>query len=99
MTKIGENIIAESVQMPFFPVSNADDVGSEAPEGRKGDALRTWVRSLSSFQKEALVRSAASGKTLRLVSDDSPFLNGHDAAPAASRQGYGEDDDQDLCEN
>ncbi|MEM9438912.1 MAG: OsmC family protein [Pseudomonadota bacterium] len=81
MAKIGENIIAESGQMPFFPLSNADDVGIEAPENRKGDALRTWVRSLSGFQKEALVRSAASGKTWRLVSDEGPYLNGHDAAP------------------
>jgi organic hydroperoxide reductase OsmC/OhrA/uncharacterized OsmC-like protein len=62
-------------------VTNADDVSIDAPENRKGDALRTWVRSLSGFQKEALVRSAKTGETWRLVSDEGPYLNGHDAAP------------------
>jgi len=38
------------------------------------------VRSLSGFQKEALVRSAKTGDTWRLVSDEGPYLNGHDAA-------------------
>ncbi|WP_422039338.1 OsmC family protein [Roseibium sp.] len=81
MAKLGENIIGESSLAPFFKVSNADEVGISAPENRKGDALRTWVRSLSGFQKEALVRSARTGDTWRLVSDEGPYLNGHDAAP------------------
>lgn len=81
MAKIGENKIAESGLVPFFKVSNADTVGIDNPENRKGDALRTWVRSLSGFQKEALVRSARTGDTWRLVSDEGPYLNGHDAAP------------------
>lgn len=81
MAKIGKNLIAESGLAPFFKVANADEVGIDAPENRKGDALRTWVRSLSGFQKEALVRSAATGETWRLVSDEGPYLNGHDAAP------------------
>lgn len=81
MVKLGENIIAKSGTAPFFKVSNAEDVSIDAPENRKGDALRTWVRSLSGFQKEALVRSAKTGITWRLVSDEGPYLNGHDAAP------------------
>ncbi len=81
MTKIGENIIGKSGLSPFFSVSNADTVSIDAPQNRKGDALRTWVRSLSGFQKEALVRSAQTGVTWRLVSDEGPYLNGHDAAP------------------
>ena len=81
MATIGENLIAESGLTPFFHLSNADEVGIAAPENRKGDALRTWVRSLSGFQKEALVRSAVTGQTWRLVSDEGPYLNGHDAAP------------------
>ena len=81
MGKIGENIIADSGLAPFFKVENADDVSINAPENRKGDALRTWVRSLSGFQKEALVRSARTGETWRLVSDEGPYLNGYDAAP------------------
>ena len=81
MKSIGENIISSSGLPPFFLVDNVNAVGIEAPENRKGDALRTWVRSLSGFQKEALVISAQTGKTWRLVSDEGPYLNGHDAAP------------------
>lgn len=81
MAKLGENIIGTSGLAPFFKVGNPDEVGITAPENRKGDALRTWVRSLSGFQKEALIRSAKTGDTWRLVSDEGPYLNGHDAAP------------------
>ncbi|MEM7243368.1 MAG: hypothetical protein AAF429_14400 [Pseudomonadota bacterium] len=81
MATIGENIIAQSKTAPFFKVANPDEVGITAPENRKGDALRTWVGSLSGFQKEALVRSAKTGDTWRLVSDEGDYLNGYDAAP------------------
>ena len=81
MTTIGENIIGTSGQAPFFSVANAETVAIGAPENRKGDALRTWVRALSGFQKEALIRSALTGRTWRLVSDEGPYLNGYDAAP------------------
>ncbi len=81
MAKLGEDIIGTSGLPPFFKLSNADEVSINAPENRRGDALRTWVRSLSGFQKEALVRSAKTGDTWRLVSDEGPYLNGHDAAP------------------
>ncbi|PSL19744.1 OsmC family protein [Shimia abyssi] len=81
MATLGENIIGNSGLPPFFKVANADTVGIDAPQNRKGDALRTWVRSLSGFQKEALIRSAKTGDTWRLVSDEGPYLNGHDAAP------------------
>ena len=64
----------------FFKVANADEIGIEAPKNRIGDAVRTWVRSFSGFQKEALVRSAKTGDTWRFVSDEGPYLNGHDAA-------------------
>jgi len=75
---LGEDIISASDLPPFFKVANAQAI--DAPENRKGDALRTYVRSLSGFQKEALVRSAKTGDTWRLVSDEGPYLNGHDAA-------------------
>lgn len=78
MSALGEDIISASSLPPFFKVANAKAI--EAPENRKGDALRTYVRSLSGFQKEALVRSAKTGDTWRLVSDEGPYLNGHDAA-------------------
>lgn len=81
MAKLGNDIIGTSGLAPFFKVANADGVGITAPENRKGDALCTWVRALSGFQKEALVRSAHTGDTWRLVSDEGPYLNGHDAAP------------------
>lgn len=80
MAKLGEDIIGTSVLPAFFKVGNADDIGLIAPENRKGDALRTWVRSLSGFQKEALVRSAKTGQAWRFVSDEGPYLNGNDAA-------------------
>ena len=80
MAKLGENIIGTSAVPAFFKVANADDVGIDAPENRKGDAVRAWVRSFSGFQKEALVRSAKTGDTWRFVSDEGPYLNGHDAA-------------------
>lgn len=81
MAQLGEDIIGQSGKPPFFAVANADAVSIDAPVNRKGDAIRTWVRSLSGFQKEALVRSAKTGRTWRLVSDEGPYLNGHDAAP------------------
>ncbi len=81
MAALGEDIIGQSDLPPFFSVANAEEVSITAPENRKGDALRTWVRSLSGFQKEALVRSALTGRTWRLVSDEGPYLNGHDSAP------------------
>lgn len=81
MATLGEDLIGTSQTAPFFEVANADEVGIDAPDNRKGDAVRTWVRSLSGFQKEALIRSAATGRTWRLVSDEGPYLNGHDAAP------------------
>lgn len=78
MGALGKDLISASELPPFFKVVDARGVG--APENRKGDALRTYVRSLSGFQKEALVRSAKTGDTWRLVSDEGPYLNGHDAA-------------------
>ena len=81
MPKLGENLIASSGLPPFFKVANADEVGLSMPENRKGEALRTCVRSLSGFQKEALVSSASTGRTWRLVSDEGAYLNGYDAAP------------------
>ena len=79
--KLGDNIIAASGLAPFFRVANPAVIGLDAPEPRLGEALRTSVRALSGFQKEALVTSARTGATWRLVSDEGPYLNGHDAAP------------------
>ncbi len=79
--KIGENLIAASGLPLFFKVANANELSLGTPTLRRGDALRTSVRALSGFQKEALVSSAKTGITWRLVSDEGAYLNGHDAAP------------------
>ena len=76
MARLGENIIGTSEKPPFFKLANQNALNLEAPQNRKGDALRTWVRSLSGFQKEALICSAKTGDTWRLVSDEGPYLNG-----------------------
>ncbi len=80
--KLGDNIIAASGLPPFFEA----DARPFPPPARRdhfpgGDAIRAAVRALSGFQKEALVTSARTGLTWRLVSDEGPYLNGHDAAP------------------
>ena len=79
--KLGENIIATSDIALFFNIQNAAAVGIDAPTLRRADAIRTRVRTLSGFQKEAVVTSARSGQAWRLVSDEGAYLNGHDAAP------------------
>lgn len=65
----------------FFPVGNAPEIGLEASEDRHGVPVRTWVRALAGMQKEALVVNGASGRSWRLVSDEGPYLAGHDQAP------------------
>ncbi len=81
LKSIGKNVIASSGLPPFFLVADPDHNSLTVPELRQGDAVRTSVRSLSGYQKEALVSSARTGRTWRLVSDEGPYLNGHDAAP------------------
>ena len=76
-----EDVISGSGVPPFYRVANAAKTGLAPPENRKGDAIRTWVRALAGFQKEALVISARTGQMWRLVSDEGAYLNGHDAAP------------------
>lgn len=65
----------------FFPVANASRLGLSPPQSRGGIPVRTWVRSLAGIQKEALVLNGATGVTWRLVSDEGPYLAGHDRAP------------------
>lgn len=79
--KQAENIIAQSGTAPFFRVTNPEAVGLSPAPLRHGDAVRTWVRALAGFQKEALVLSTRTGAMWRLVSDEGAYLNGHDAAP------------------
>ena len=81
MAATGPNILVDSGLPLFFKIANAAEVGIAAPPNRKGDALQTWVRSLSVMQKEAIVISQRTGLAWRLASDEGPYLNGHDAAP------------------
>ena len=78
---LGEDVIGQSGLAPFFKVANPAATGLTPPPLRRGEAVRTWVRSLSGFQKEALVVSARSGEMWRFVSDEGPYLNGYDSAP------------------
>ena len=50
--------------------------------GSFNTAFRTTVRSLTEMQKEAIVASTRSKQVWRLASDEGPYLNGHDFAPA-----------------
>jgi organic hydroperoxide reductase OsmC/OhrA len=78
---LGPNLLADSGVPLFFELVHPGDVAIRAPRTRMGDSLRTWVRSLSVFQKEALVASSRTGRVWRLASDEGPYLDGHDAAP------------------
>jgi hypothetical protein len=78
---VGANILLESGKPLCFKVGNAQAVGIAPPPLRLGDALRTWVRSLSVFQKEAIVTSARTGAAWRIACDEGPYLDGHDVAP------------------
>ncbi|MEM0936188.1 MAG: OsmC family protein [Pseudomonadota bacterium] len=78
---LGENMIAIGDAPPFFRADPASGHGLTPPALRGDEAIRCAVRALSGFQKEALVTSARTGATWRLVSDEGAYLSGHDAAP------------------
>jgi len=75
------DILGHDTRPPFFPVGNAAEIGLEPPPDRLGVGVRTWVRALAGMQKEALVINGATGRAWRLVSDEGPYLAGHDRAP------------------
>ena len=75
------DILGRDSRPAFFPVANAPGLGLEPPEDRLGIAVRTWIRALAGMQKEALVVNDATGRAWRLVSDEGPYLAGHDRAP------------------
>lgn len=82
MANAVSNELLKSGKPLFFKVSNPEDLGFSAPESRLGEDLRTAVRSLTVFQKEAFVTSSRTGKTWRLASDEGAYLDGTDYAPA-----------------
>ncbi|MEO0412442.1 MAG: OsmC family protein [Pseudomonadota bacterium] len=52
------------------------------PKSARDESVRTYVNSLTVFQKEAFVTSRRAGQTWRFTSDEGKYLLGHDAAPA-----------------
>ena len=75
------DILGQDQRPPFFPVADAAAHGLQPPDDRHGLSVRTWVRALAGMQKEALVVNGATGRAWRLVSDEGPYLAGHDQAP------------------
>lgn len=75
------DILGSDPRPAFFPIANPAELGLEAPQVRLGLSVRTSARALAGMQKEALVVNGASGSAWRLVSDEGPYLDGHDRAP------------------
>lgn len=73
-----EDLLGSDPRPLFFGV---DPSRLEPPQQRRPVSVRTWARSLSGMQKEAVVFEAASGLAWRLASDEGPYLAGFDAAP------------------
>jgi hypothetical protein len=76
-----ENVLGNEHRPRFFAVGNTAELDLPVAEPRYDVALRTYVRSLAGMQKEALVVSSATDLAWRLVSDEGPYLAGHDEAP------------------
>ncbi len=75
------NPLESSGKPLFFKLDDASKAAFAPQLNRKGAAVRTWVRSLSAMQKEAIVTSAGTGTAWRLASDEGPYLMGDDVAP------------------
>ena len=64
----------------FFKIGNLVQE-TLAAQARHGQRIRTFARSLSVMQKEAIVISGQAGIAWRLASDEGPYLKGDDVAP------------------
>ena len=73
--------IAELGEPLYYVADNASDAGFISPPNLLGQSIRTWVKTLSGMQKEALVVSAATGTAWRFVCDEGAHLGGLDQAP------------------
>lgn len=72
----------EAMGLPlYYRIANAEQAGFAMPENRHGQSIRTWVRSLTAMQKEALVTSGMTGNSWRLASDEGTHIGGYDVAP------------------
>ena len=81
MSKIEKDIVGTSGAPLVALVSDTNSLGITPPEAQLEESTRSIVKTLSGFQKEALVASSATGQTWRMISDEGAYLNGHDAAP------------------
>lgn len=81
MKKDISNPLRDSGLPHFFKVANTEKVDLGTLALRKGDAVRTCVRSLSHMQKEALVSANSTGTVWRLASDEGDYLQGQDECP------------------
>lgn len=75
------DILGSDPRPAYFPVGNATEIGLQPPQDRLGTSVRTWVRALAGMQKEAVAINGSTGRSWRLVSDEGPYLAGHDHAP------------------
>jgi len=75
------NPLKDSGLPHFFKVANPNEVDLGTLTLRKGDAVRTVVRSLSNMQKEALVMAHSTNTIWRLASDEGEYLMGQDECP------------------
>lgn len=76
MKKPTSNPLRDSGLPYFFKVAKPHEVDLGILETRKGDAVKTCVRSLNHFQKEALVRANNTNTIWRLASDEGDYLMG-----------------------
>jgi hypothetical protein len=79
-TARSSNLLADSRFPLVYPIA----AGAPSLPDRNGydTAARAAVRSLTVMQKEAVVARTGSPAAWRLASDEGPYLQGHDEAPA-----------------
>lgn len=77
------NLLEEAGLPLAYPVEPMPERHLYAPDRKGHDvSARTIVRSLTVMQKEAIVTRSGSPLAWRLSSDEGPYLQGHDFAPA-----------------
>ena len=81
MTCRHPNVLDADPRPLFFSVGTAEALGLAPPAARHGASVRTWVRTLSGMQKEAITINGADDAAWRFVSDEGPYLAGHDVGP------------------
>lgn len=75
------NLLEESALPIVYPV-DGDGMLHPPPAAGYDVAVRTAVSTLTVMQKEAIVVRSGSDTAWRLASDEGPYLQGHDFAPA-----------------